>query len=160
MNKKFDLEGQTLSKEEWLQKFIEAKQQFDENEFPFPEDEISFTLEDTIGIAHTDEYFDTNEDFEYQIQCSLDLKNHLDVYEIENEYIHITHKKYMSYEDMLENLTASYDDWIGSDSGIDRDFASDLIFDFLTGQDMSKTIEKYAKVNVTIEFKQQKSSKG
>ncbi|EME7220928.1 hypothetical protein [Enterococcus faecium] len=136
-------DNKVISNDNILERLIEAKWQFDKHEYKQEEKEL-FTLEDTIYIANTDEVYDSEELMEYEIQCTLNLKDKLDIYQITNEYISVRILQPMTYEEMINNLNrGDFDSWVSSENGLDYDILTDMILDYKNGIEKNRIIEKY-----------------
>lgn len=106
-----------------------------------------------LEVAYTDECFDSNEEYEYAIQYSLNLNENLDIYEMTNEYIKITISKYMELELMILNLGYSFDKWVSCENGLDFDLASELINNYKNGINQEKLLAKLQEKDIVVEFK-------
>lgn len=136
-------DNKVISNDTILERLIEAKWQFDKNEYKQEIKEL-FTLEDTIYIANTDEVYDSEELMEYEIQCALNLKDKLDIYHIYNENISVRILQPMTYEEMINNLNrGDFDSWVSSENGLDYDILTNMILDYKNGIEKNRIIEKY-----------------
>lgn len=105
-----------------------------------------------IPIAYTEDFMDSEDEYSYYIQCYLDLKNKKDIYEMGNGILKFISCKDTTYDDMLLNLNAEYNDWISFVNCIDYDDASEITEKYLQKADIAEEINELKLKNITVEF--------
>ena len=91
------------------------------------EDFKKVDLDDVIPVAFSEENYDSNNYYDYSVQCSLDLENRLDIYETWNEFIAVKAVYECDYEYMISNLeNADSESWIHDERLLERDELSEI----------------------------------